>query len=84
MTAHVSTAIPNLSDLLPNAPNTLVRLVESILFKNPDDRPAAPMDVANRLTEFAVDFGLPALVELAEQSEPTVERPVLAACSSTA
>ncbi|MEZ6118708.1 MAG: protein kinase [Pirellulaceae bacterium] len=83
MTAHVSTAAPRLSELLPNSPAKLARLVESMLAKQPDDRPTTPMDVANQLAEFAVDFDLPQLVSAAEQNDATAEQVVSPVRTST-
>jgi serine/threonine protein kinase len=65
MTAHVSTAAPSLSDCCPNAPAALVKLVDSMLAKDPANRPQTPADVAQRLARLAKDADLPRLIETA-------------------
>ena len=70
MTAHVSTPPPSLAELCPDAPSDMINLVDSMLTKDPDQRPQSPMDVAERLAPLAVESDLKSLVEKAAQSEP--------------
>ncbi len=51
--AHINTDIEDLSKLAPNAPDELIELIEELLEKNPDDRPADANVVAARADEIA-------------------------------
>ncbi|TWU59339.1 Serine/threonine-protein kinase PknF [Rubripirellula tenax] len=70
MTAHVSSTPPTIGDLLPDAPRGLSNLVTSMLAKNPTSRPQTPMQVAEKLTPFASDADLSALIRHAETLAP--------------
>ncbi len=65
MTAHVSAQPPSLRDVIPGAPARLVKLVDSMLSKNPADRPQTPIAVAEKLTELAADSDLKQLARQA-------------------
>ncbi len=62
MTAHVSQRPPSLADFLPGAPAQLIKLVESLLAKDPDKRPQSPQAVAGTLAAFADGSDLKHLV----------------------
>lgn len=69
MTAHVSSPAPSLSDHLPDTPQELVKLVDSMLAKSPVERPQTPGEVAERLQPFVNgQFGDVDLVHLVEAS----------------
>lgn len=70
MTAHVSTPPPVLSDFLPDAPAGLIKLVASMLDKDPTSRPQTPMQVAEKLKQFASDANLSGLIARAETASP--------------
>lgn len=70
MTAHVSTAPPSLSNLQPNAPQGLVSLVDSMLAKDPGDRPQTPEQVVLALTTFCKGHDLIELSQAAAKLEP--------------
>ncbi len=70
MTAHVSSPPPVLSDFLPDAPAGLVKLVASMLDKDPTSRPQTPMQVAEKLKQFASDTNLSGLIARAETASP--------------
>lgn len=69
MTAHVSEAPPSLGERLSGAPAGLVRLVDSMLAKDPSRRPSSPDVVAKALTPLAVGSDLGELVAQAERAE---------------
>ena len=52
MTAHVSAPPPRLNESIPDAPKTLVKLLGSMLEKDPNKRPQSPIQVAERLLPF--------------------------------
>ncbi len=58
MTAHVSHAPPRLADAVPEAPLALVKLVESMLAKDPARRPQSPQAVAEALAPLAGESDL--------------------------
>lgn len=58
MTAHVSHAPPRLADAMPEAPPALVKLVESMLAKDPARRPQSPQAVAEALAPLARESDL--------------------------
>lgn len=70
MTAHVSSPPPVLSDFLPDAPAGLIKLVASMLDKDPTSRPQTPMQVAEKLKQFASDANLSGLIARAEIASP--------------
>ena len=72
MTAHVSEEPPSLGERLPGAPASLVRLVESMLAKDPSKRPSSADAVATALTPLAVGSDLGELVAQAERAEGDV------------
>ncbi len=62
MTAHVSTEAPSLCDSNPEAPAALVKLVDSMLAKDPAQRPQTPAEVAERLSQLARGADLAGLI----------------------
>ncbi|TWU56276.1 protein kinase domain-containing protein [Rubripirellula reticaptiva] len=70
MTAHVSSPPPKTSDQLPDVPRGLSNLIASMLAKDPASRPQTPMQVAEKLTPFARDADLNALIHHAETVVP--------------
>lgn len=70
MTAHVSTPPPVLNDFLPDAPAGLAKLIASMLDKDPTSRPQTPMQVAEKLKQFASDANLSGLIARAETASP--------------
>ena len=74
MTAHVSSPPPNLAEHCANAPSNLVKLVHSMLAKEPASRPRSAREVVEQLAEFTSGHDLPALVADADQSEPKPEK----------
>ncbi|MCA9131601.1 MAG: protein kinase [Planctomycetales bacterium] len=75
MTAHVSTAAPNLKSVLPDAPQTLVELLQAMLAKSPEDRPQDPRHVAERLSAHCRGHRLQSLVERARTLPPQASLP---------
>jgi len=73
MTAHVSKQPPSLVALLPDVPVSLAKLVDSMLAKQPEDRPQSPKAVAQQLAAFTSNSGLVRLAEKAIQLEPQTE-----------
>lgn len=51
MTAHVSKKPPSVANLCPNVPSRLVKLVETMLAKDVEQRPQSPKEVATTLRE---------------------------------
>lgn len=70
MTAHVSSSPPSLAAVLPSAPRTLVQLVDSMLAKQPTDRPSTPRDVASALQPHCKDHDLKKLISDTQLLEP--------------
>lgn len=70
MTAHVGTAAPSLSDELPDAPTSLVNLIDSMLAKSRDDRPQTPSEIAASLAQFTDGARLSTLVAEAREKDP--------------
>ncbi|MGB7323999.1 MAG: protein kinase [Rubripirellula sp.] len=84
MTAHVSESSPKISDLIPDVPRGLSNLITGMLAKDPASRPQTPMQVAEKLTPFARDADLGALIHHAETTAPdhavateSVQKPLL-------
>lgn len=69
MTAQVSQDPPSLAVAVPAAPASLVKLVSSMLAKDPNKRPASAMEVAQRLAPHCADHHLPALLTIAVEQE---------------
>ncbi len=65
MTAHVSVVPPSLRSEVPDADDRLVRLVGTLLEKEPDKRPQSAEEVAISLEVFANGSNLLALIERA-------------------
>ncbi|QDT01664.1 Serine/threonine-protein kinase PknF [Rubripirellula lacrimiformis] len=74
MTAHVSADPPALSDQIASAPADLVKLVASMLAKDPASRPQTPDAVARALATLAGGSNLPALIGQAITLSPTDEK----------
>lgn len=70
MTAHVSEVPPSLAVLLPSAPNSLVQLVDSMLAKNPSNRPSTPEEVTSALSPHCKGYDLKRLINDAQLLEP--------------
>ncbi|MCO8123936.1 protein kinase [Stieleria sp. TO1_6] len=81
MTAHVSDQPPSLAGSLADCPAGLVRLVDSMLAKNPDRRPPHPSDVAASLANWTAGHDLVKLVETATVAEVQT-RPLLISTST--
>ncbi|MFO1000834.1 MAG: serine/threonine-protein kinase [Planctomycetaceae bacterium] len=67
---------PKLDTLCPESPTELVRLVASLLSRNPQDRPASAAHVAEQLAPFAEGSGLVELLEQAKQRAASAPEPV--------
>ena len=65
LNAHVSEVPPRVSDLREGIPKGLVKLIDRLLSKNPDQRPAEPMQVAKKLSQYSVDAKLNELIDQA-------------------
>ncbi len=76
MTAHVSESPPHLTQYLPDAPAGLVKLLEALLAKSPEDRPQ-PQTVVERLSVFVAGAELQQLARrgLACNLEQPAARP---------
>ncbi|MEX1027397.1 MAG: DUF1559 domain-containing protein, partial [Candidatus Paceibacterota bacterium] len=70
MTAHVSSDPPSLRTRRADVPARLVKLVDTMLNKNPAARPQFPRSVAEKLSAFTSGANLPALAQLAASLEP--------------
>ncbi len=70
MTAHVSAPPPSLHDRRSDAPAGLIKLVDRLLAKDPDKRPASADVVARSLEAFADADGLQRLVVEAQAKRP--------------
>ncbi|MGN6546071.1 MAG: protein kinase domain-containing protein [Aureliella sp.] len=57
---------PSLATLRPDAPESLVQLVASLLARDPESRPASAAHVAEALTQFSQGADLPGLVTRAQ------------------
>ncbi|QDV46947.1 Serine/threonine-protein kinase PknB [Stieleria neptunia] len=69
MTAQVSEIPPSLADRVQDCPPALVRLVDSMLAKDPARRPQTPAHVAASLATWAAGHDLVRLVETASAAE---------------
>lgn len=63
--AHQHSPIPSIERLRPDVPKGLAFLIEKLLGKSRDDRPAIPREVAQMLAPFTAGAGLTSLVECA-------------------
>ncbi len=70
MTAHVSQSPPPIRSLLPQVPAPLAKLIQRMLAKSPDDRPASPKEVASVLAPYANNSNLAALIDRAIHADP--------------
>ncbi|MCA9149168.1 MAG: serine/threonine protein kinase, partial [Planctomycetales bacterium] len=74
-----STRAPRLDTVRPDAPAELADLVESLLQRDPSQRPASALHVAEQLATFTTDSNLSALItqaiELEHEQPPSVEHP---------
>ncbi|XZE54545.1 protein kinase domain-containing protein [Planctomycetaceae bacterium SH139] len=70
MTAHVSKTPPSLKERLPDAPRGLVHLIDSMLAKEPCDRPQTPWQVVDALLPFCEGHDLVELSLQAASLEP--------------
>ncbi len=82
LTAHVSEPPPKLAQRLTGVPVALAKLVDSMLSKRPEQRPATPAVVAERLAEFTVGHNLRSLAERAMAASSAVPA-TLATTSAT-
>src|SRR5690606_6207648 len=71
MNAHVSTAAPSLASRRSDCPVEVTRLVDAMLGKQPDRRPAQPAEVATRLEQHAAGAELQALAARAADLDLT-------------
>ncbi len=69
LTSHVNDPAPSLRDYDPALPDGLVRLIDRMLAKSPDDRPATPADVASALTPHCSGSDLAELESMAAHAE---------------
>ncbi|QEG02540.1 Serine/threonine-protein kinase PknB [Stieleria maiorica] len=69
MTAHVSEPPPSLGERAAECPSALVRLVDSMLAKDPAKRPQSPSDVAAALATWGSGHDLVRLVQAASAAE---------------
>ncbi|WP_182866269.1 protein kinase domain-containing protein [Rhodopirellula sp. JC639] len=69
MTAHVSEPSPSLGERAADCPPALVRLVDSMLAKDPEKRPQSPSDVAAALATWVSGHDLVCLVKDASAAE---------------
>lgn len=60
--AHRDLPIPPLRHACPDVPEPLLRLLDRMLAKDPEDRLAAPKELVEQLAPFAVGHDLPALL----------------------
>src|SRR5262249_15179850 len=60
--AHKLQSPPSVRDRRPEAPTALARLVAHLLAKQPDQRPASALEVAEALTPLIAGHNLPALL----------------------
>ncbi len=74
MTAHVSQQPPGIGDVAADLPVRLVKLVDSMLSKDPGDRPQTPLEVAEKLTPLAGNCNLTGLVRQAAAATPQTHR----------
>lgn len=65
LTAHVNTAPPSLASVVPSADVRLIQLVDSMLAKNPDERPQSAELVAKSLARCVGGSDLPSLIKRA-------------------
>ena len=83
MNAHVSTAAPSLASRRSDCPAEVTRLVDAMLSKQPDRRPAQPAEVATRLEKRAAGADLQALAaraaDLALAPQVEVAPPIVTA-----
>ncbi len=66
LTAHVSTAPPNIKSLRGEIPEQLSRLIHAMLAKSTNDRPQTPSELAHSLTQFIGSSNLKELVRTSE------------------
>jgi uncharacterized protein (TIGR03067 family) len=71
LTAHVSDQPVSLRALVPNVPAAVSYLVDQLLAKSPDDRPASPDRIAATLRKHASGADLTSLVQTAMTTQPT-------------
>ncbi len=83
MTAHVSTPPTRLSERLPNVPAALAKLVDSMLSKDPAQRPQAPREVADALSKFTVGCDLNTLIQVAQTQPPQPAGPPVSTAPSS-
>lgn len=71
LTAHAQVTPPSLIEARPETPLELSRLLEKLLAKSPNDRPASAQELAGLLTPFCAGADLAALVrELPREAPP--------------
>jgi len=76
MNAHVSTTAPSLASRRGDCPVEVARLVDGMLGKQPDRRPARPIEVASRLEKHAAGADLQALAARAADLVPSAQAEV--------
>ncbi|MCS7470483.1 protein kinase [Stieleria sp. ICT_E10.1] len=83
MTAQVSETPPSLADRVQDCPPGLVRLVDSMLAKDPSRRPQLPSDVAATLATWSAGHDLVHLVEIASACDARTRPLPLSATTQT-
>jgi len=68
MMAHIEKSVPPLGQARPDVPKDLLKLLDRMLAKKPNDRFATPAEVAEAIAPFAKGSDLPQLLRRAEQS----------------
>ncbi len=69
--AHVHQPVPPVRQFAPQVPEELAAVLDRLLAKKPDDRYAAPVEVAAALEPFCLGADLPALAERAAARAPS-------------
>ncbi len=70
MNAHVSEQAPSISEFREDVPKSIVKLINDLMSKDPNKRPAEPMAVARALEPFCTENNLESLVQVAMNTEP--------------
>jgi len=84
LTAHVSEPPPKLSQRLSTASAPLVQLIDTMLAKQPDRRPATPTNIAEQLAGLADGHDLRRLADRGITAPPADTAPAIAPRSSQA
>jgi uncharacterized protein (TIGR03067 family) len=71
LTAHVSEQPVSLRVVAPHVPASVAKLIDQMLAKSPNDRPASPDKIVSELQEHASGADLKSLVQTALVTEPS-------------